>query len=105
MTDKNGEERRVFTAEFKFKVVKEVLTTDQSISEVCKKYGIGTNVYYRWQDQFLSGAKESFKNPKEAATKAELRKIEKLEAENSRMKSVIAEVIAENIDFKKKFME
>ena len=45
MADKNSEERRVFTAEFKFKVVKEVLTTDQSISEVCKKYGIGTNVY------------------------------------------------------------
>ena len=105
MADKNSEERRVFTAEFKFKVVKEVLTTDQSISEVCKKYGIGTNIYYRWQDQFFSGAKESLKNPKEGATKAELRKIEKLEAENNRMKSVIAEVIAENIDFKKKFME
>ena len=78
MADKNGEERRVFTAEFKFKVVKEVLTTDQSISEVCKKYEIGTNIYYRWQDQFFSGAKESLKNPKEGATKADFERLRSL---------------------------
>ena len=105
MADKDTEERKTYTAEFKFKVVKEALCTDQSVSEVCKKYGIGTNLFYKWQERFFSSAKEGFKNPSEGATKAELRKIEKLESDNSRMKNVIAEVISENIEFKKKLME
>ena len=96
-----GETRRQFTAEQKYKVVKEVLTTDSTVSEVCKKYGIGTNLYYRWQQTFLESALIGFKTPKGGANCAQLTKIEQLERDNQRLKNVIAEVTAENIEFKK----
>ena len=104
MADKNTEERKTYTSEFKFKVVKEALCTDQSVSEICKKDGIGTNIFYKWQERFLASAKEGLKSSQVGPTKAELRRIAQLETDNDRMKNVIAEVISENIELKKKFM-
>ncbi len=95
-------ERRVHSPEFKFKVVKECLTSGQGVSEVCRKYGINPNIYYRWQEQFLKSAKDGFTQGKSGPNRAEQRQIEQLENENSRMKDVIAEITAENIEFKKK---
>jgi len=43
----SGSTRRQFSTEQKFKIVKEALTTDSSVSEVCKKYGIHASQYYR----------------------------------------------------------
>lgn len=99
----SSETRRQFTAEQKFKIIKEQMTTKSSVSEICKKYDIGASAFYRWQEQFLSGALDAFKQSKSGPSRAELRKIEELEKSSSRMKSVIAEIIAENIELKKNF--
>ncbi len=92
-------ERKQYSAEMKFKIVKEALTTDQQITEVCKKYGITTGVFYRWQEQFFSGAKDGLSHNNGGPSQAELRKIGNLEKENERFKGVIAEIASENIDF------
>lgn len=101
----NGKERRTHSAEFKYKVIKEALTTDQSVSEICKKHGISTGQFYKWQEQFLAGAREGFMGGKSGPTAAEQREIAALEAKCQRMQNVIAEITAENIDFKKKLTE
>ena len=95
-------ERRQFNAEQKFKVVKEALTTDTGVSGVCKKYGISTSQYYRWQEQFLSSALEGFNRKSTGPTAAEQRRINELEADNQRMKDVISEIVSENIVLKKR---
>jgi hypothetical protein len=59
------------------------------------------SAFYRYQEQFLNGALEAFKSPKDGPTKAELRQIETQAHEISRMKNVISEIIFENVDLKK----
>ena len=93
--------RRYFSAEQKFKIVKELLTTDSSLSEICKKYDISAGNFYRWQDLFFEGAQLRLSESKDRATKAELKQIESLEKETHRMKNVIAEIVSENITLKK----
>ena len=98
-------ERKQYSAEMKFKIIKEALTTDQQITEVCKKYGITTGVFYRWQEQFFSGAKDGLAHSNKGPSQAETRKILSQEQEIGRLKDVIAEITSENIGFKKKFSE
>lgn len=93
--------RRHLTPDQKFKIVKEQLTTKTSISDLCKRYGIAPSQFYKWQDKFLKSALEGFKKSDEGPTKAELRKIDELEKKNTRMQSVITEIVQENIELKK----
>lgn len=99
----NNKGRKSYSADMKYKIVKEALTSKQQISEICRKYDIPTSVFYRWQEHFLEGAKEALENGKTGPSVSELRKISNLEQENLKLKNVIAEITSENIDFKKKF--
>lgn len=101
----NDKPRKYLTADQKFKIVKEQLMTKTSVTEICKKYGIVPSAFYRYQEQFLSGAHDAFKNPKDGPTKSELRKIESQDKEISRMKDVISEIVFENVDLKKRYGE
>jgi transposase len=105
MTGNEGAKvRRKFSPEEKFRIVKEALTTDISISEICKKYGIYSTIFYNWQELFFESALEGLKGRKRGpGSQAEGRRVEALTKDNQRMKDVIAEIAAENIDFKKKF--
>ena len=103
MSKEEQEDRKNHSPEFKFKVVKEALTTDMGISGVCRKYGISPGLFYKWQEKFFAGAVEGLKRAKsDQPTAAQVRRVAELEAKNTRMQNVIAEITAENIDFKKK---
>lgn len=95
-------ERNHYTPEQKYKIVKEALTTNTPVSEICKKYQISSSNFYKWQDQFFKGAIEGLSHKNGVISSSEQRRIETLEKENSRMKDVIAEITSENIEFKKK---
>jgi transposase len=98
--------RRTFTPEQKFKIVKEALTTDTTIADVCKKYDVVVSQYYRWQDAFFDGALNGLERKKNGpVSTSEQRKIEQLEKDNLRMKDVIAEIAAENVTIKKRIGE
>ena len=93
--------RKHLTPDQKFKIIKEQLTTKTSVTEICKKYDIVPSQFYKWQDKFLKGALENFKQNDDGPTKSELRKIDELEKKNIKMQSVISEIIHENIELKK----
>lgn len=100
------EQRRTFTAEQKFKIVKEALTTDTTIADICKKYDVVVSQYYRWQDAFFEGALNGLERKKSGSVSTvEQRKISQLENDNRRMKDVIAEITSENITIKKRIGE
>jgi len=96
--------RKRFSSEEKFKIVKEHLTSRTPISELAKKYGMTPQSFYGWQEQFFAAALSGFdkkRGPKEQENKND-RRVEELEADNNRMRDVIAEITAENVAFKKK---
>jgi transposase-like protein len=99
-------QRRHFSPEEKFNIVKQVLSKAKTVSAISDEYSINPNLYYRWQAEFFEAALSGFKEKSAGRTKAaEDREKERMGAEIQRMKDVIAEVVTENIALKKKNME
>jgi transposase len=76
--------RRKFSPEEKIRIVLEGLGGEQSISDLCRREGIASNLYYRWSKDFLeAGKKQLAGNTVREATSDEvkdLRSPEKLRA-------------------------
>lgn len=57
--------RRNFTAEFKAKVVLEVISGSKSAAEVCREYSLKADLLSHWKSQFLNNASKAFENGSE----------------------------------------
>ena len=101
MSNETG--RRRFTPEEKFEIVKQVITRSKSVSEVCVEKGFHVNQYYRWQKEFYEGALERFMSgiPGRKSALVE-RERDLAQKEVHRLNEVVAAVVKENIDLKKK---
>ena len=89
--------RRRWTAEKKLKIVLETLQSDQKLAEICRREGISPTQVYQWRRQLSASAEEIFGRKQ---TNGEDRRLAKLATETQRMKNVIAEITAENLDLK-----
>ena len=49
--------KRIFTSEQKVLIVMEGIRGEQSIAELCRKYGISDSTYYKWIRNLLRQAK------------------------------------------------
>ena len=58
--------RRNFTAEFKAKVVLEIISGSKSAAEVCREYSLKPDLVSRWKSQFLDHAAQVFESEAEA---------------------------------------
>jgi transposase len=92
----NGKRRR-WSAGEKLRIVLAGLEPGVEISDLCRREGIGGTQYYGWKKKLLKSAERVFgdEGPQKST------KEERLESENQRMKNVIAEITAENLDLKK----
>ena len=90
--------RRRWTADQKLKIVLETLQSDRKLAEICRREGISPTQVYQWRRQLLASAEAVFTHRKQ---NDEDRRISKLATENQRMKNVVAEITAENLDLKK----
>lgn len=99
--------RKKYTAKAKYETVKEVLTTDTTVSEMCKRKEIAGSMYYKWQDQFFKGAYAIFESGNSIADLDAYVKSKtfKKDEEITKLKNVIAELSAENIELKKNFSD
>lgn len=52
--------RKQYSAEFKAKVVKEMLKEEKTVGQIAAEYGVHTNMLYRWRDQALAGLPSLF---------------------------------------------
>lgn len=50
-----NEKRQRFNPEKKVEILREHLKNQVPISELCKRYGIHPNIFYRWEKQFFEG--------------------------------------------------
>jgi transposase-like protein len=94
----NGK-RRKWNATDKMRIVLAGMQPNVEVSDLCRREGINPTQYYGWKKQLLSSATKVFDAHEGKRTAAEERK----DAELQRLKNVIAEVTAENLELKKTF--
>ena len=70
---------RKYTAETKVRIVLEILRGDKSMAQASRDYGVKSSLLYRWRDQFLEGAKQSFAYGQAAEQKRQADKVAELE--------------------------
>jgi transposase len=93
-----GSEKRKFTPQEKVKIVLEGLRGDVEVSEICRRYGISTTLFYPWRERMMEFAKEGFARsgrPSGDAGAAKLRE------ELARKDKVIAEITEEILKVKR----
>ncbi len=98
--------RKYLTAQQKFAIVKEQLTTKTGVTEICKKHGIAASQFYRWQELFFEGAAQGLETTKRngagsSESSQSQKQIEDQRREIERLKEVVLEIAAENVVLKK----
>jgi transposase len=89
--------RKKWAAAEKLRIVLTGMQPTVEVSELCRREGINPTQYYGWKKQLLSSATKVFDAAESKRNAGE----EKKEAELRRMKDVIAEITAENLELKK----
>ena len=89
--------RRKWKAGEKLRIVLAGMQPGVEVSELCRREGINPTQYYGWKKQLLSSATKVFDAADGRANASE----EKKAAELRRMKDVVAEITAENLELKK----
>ena len=89
--------RRRWKAEEKLRIVLAGMETGVEVSDLCRREGINPTLFYGWKKKLLSGAVKIFD---ESASRPPAEAV-RTEAELTRMKSVVAEITAENLELKK----
>ena len=92
----NGK-RRKWSAADKLRIVLAGMQPGVEISDLCRREGLNPVLYYAWKKQLAGSASRVFENPKGRPNAQEQRR----EAEVQRLKNVIAEITAENLELKK----
>lgn len=76
--------KRTFTAEFKAKVVLEIISGNKSIAEACREYSLKADLLAPWKIQFLSNAFKVFESASEAdPQQARIAELERLAGKQS----------------------
>jgi len=95
-----GEHRR-FTAEQKLEILRQAEQPGVTVSEVCRRNGLVPSVFYRWRAVAQSGSAVALKQDAKRAPRKDDQHVRQ-EAEMVRLRAVIAEITAENLELKKK---
>lgn len=96
MGSRNGQRRKWSAAE-KLRIVLAGMQPGVEVSELCRREGLNPVQFYAWKKQLLGSAARVFEDKRGRPNARE----ERHEAEMQRMKSVIAEITAENLELKK----
>ena len=91
--------RKLYSSEEKIQIVLECLRGEDSVSSICRKYGINENNYYNWSKEFLEAGKKRLSgDTQREATSSEVGSLKK---ENSQLKELVAELLMQNNALKK----
>lgn len=93
----NNGQRRRWSATDKLRIVVAGMQPGVEVSDLCRREGLNPVQYYAWKKQLLGSAARVFEDKRGRPNAQEQRR----EAEVQRLKNVIAEITAENLDLKK----
>jgi len=91
--------RRKFSAEEKIRIVLEGLRGEIPVSELSRKYGIQSSIYYKWSKAFLDAGKNGL--TRDTHRDATTNEVRRLKEENASLKTAVAETILDNQRLKK----
>ena len=91
--------RRKYTSEEKIRIVLEGLKGEVSITELCRREGIVSNLYYRWSKDFLEAGKKRLAG--DTVREATSSEVGGLRSENDQLKQLVAELSLKNRLLKK----
>jgi transposase len=92
-----GRKRRSWTAADKLRIVLTGIESNVEVSDLCRREGLNPVQFYAWKKQLLGSAARVFQDKRGRTNAHEQHR----EAELQRLKNVIAEITAENLDLKK----
>lgn len=95
---KSPKQRRRWTAAEKLRLVLKGMEPGIDVATLCRQEGLSPTQYYGWKKHLTASGEAVFgkaQRSQENAAEA------KLQAELTRMKNVIAEITAENLELKK----
>jgi len=93
--------RRRFSADEKIRIVLEGLRGEVSISEICRREGIASSVYYKWSKAFLEAGKNGL--TRDTLREASSDEVKRLRQENEQLKQSLADAILDVQRYKKSF--
>jgi len=93
--------RRRFSADEKIRIVLEGFRGELSISEICRREGIASSVYYKWSKAFLEAGKNGL--TKDTLREASSDEVKRLRQENEQLKQSLADAILDVQRYKKSF--
>ena len=99
--------KKRYTSDEKTIILREHLENQVPISELAERYGIHPNAIYLWKKKMFESASENISKSSKKQSKrysAQQQRIEELEQILSQRESVIAEIVADNIELKKKLI-
>ena len=83
--------KRIFTSEQKVLIVMEGIRGEQSIAELCRKYGISDSTYYKWHKEFIEAGKARLDG--DIVREATSDEVKELRLENIRLKEALADLV------------
>lgn len=81
--------RRKFTAEEKVRIVLEGMKREIPVTELCRREGVPTAVYYSWLKDFMEAGKARLK--RDVLRDASKDEVKSLRGENDRLKVLLAD--------------
>jgi transposase len=85
--------RRRFSAEDKIRIVIEGMKREVPVSELCRREGISSAIYYSWLKDFMEAGKSRLKG--DSQRQANRTEVSQLRLENERLKSLLADQMLE----------
>ena len=91
--------RRRWTAEEKLRIIEEARQTEHTVSEACRRHCLAVGQFYTWEKRARQGALEALRNGKRGRRGNDPEVA--LRTEIGRLRAVVAELSAENLELKK----
>ena len=101
--------RKKYSAQEKVRLLRLHLIEKEPVSDICDRYGLNPNVFYRWQKVFFENGAAAFDQPFNGRKDKHLKRLEdrnaQLQTKLANKDEVIAEIMASHIALKKNLGE
>ncbi len=91
--------RRTWSSAKKLEIVLAGMEAGAEISELCRREGLSPTQYYSWKKQLLGSSEAVYGS--NGKRKSDAAQVDPKEQQLNRMRAVIAEITAENLELKK----
>jgi len=100
---------KTFSPEEKVRLLRLHLIEKEPVSDICDRYGINPNNFYKWQKLFFENGAAAFAKTGDGRRDGHAKKLERknaqLQAKLASKDEVIAEIMASHIELKKSLGE